>query len=113
MDIALVPGQIDYYRMLGLDASAPLDALHGAYRVLARKLHPDVSGNPSTAQAMTRANVLFDSLRARFEASAASGFDLLVAQREADSAGPDPLFRYRETMIGRASTAGQLVDVLA
>ena len=113
MDIALVPGQTDYYRMLGLDASAPLDALHGAYRVLARKLHPDVSGNPSTALAMSRANALFDSLRAHRDAANSSGFDLLAAQREADAAGSDPLFRYRETMSGRAGTQGQLVDILA
>jgi len=113
MDIALVPGQIDYYRMLGLDASAPADALHGAYRVLARKLHPDVSGNPSTARAMSRANALFDSLRSHRDASDAAGFDLLAAQREADSAGYDPLLRYRETMSGRAETQGQLVDIFA
>jgi len=112
MDIALVPGQTDYYRMLGLEASAPLDALDGAYRVLARKLHPDVSGNPATALAMSRANALFDSLRVRRDATA-SGFDLLAARQEADSAGADPLFRYRETMGGRAGTQGQLVDVLA
>jgi curved DNA-binding protein len=113
MDIALVPGQTDYYRMLGLDASAPLDALHGAYRVLARRLHPDVSGNPATAQAMSRANALFDALRAHRDASNSSSFDLLAAQREADAAGVDPTFRYRETMSGRAATQGQLVDIVA
>src|ERR1035437_10867297 len=92
MDIALVPGQTDYYRMLGLDASAPLDALHGAFRVLARKLHPDVSGNPSTAQAMSRANVLFDSLRAHRDAANSSGFHLLAAPREGGSPRGPPLF---------------------
>jgi hypothetical protein len=62
---------------------------------------------------MSRANVLFDSLRAHRDAANSSGFHLLAAQREADSAGSDPLFRYRETMSGRAGTQGQLVDILA
>jgi DnaJ-class molecular chaperone len=113
MDIALIPGQNDYYRMLGLDASAPLDALHGAYRVLARKLHPDVSGNPATAEAMTRANTLFDYLRARRSSANDSRLGLMVPQRDAFEAGVDQLVRYRETMQDGAGTQGQLVDVFA
>ena len=112
MDIALVP-QTDYYRMLGLDASAPLEALHGAYRVLARKLHPDVSGNPATAEAMSRANALFDSLRARPDQAADSRYDNAAVEREAASTRFDPLSRYRQTMGAGANTQGQLVDVLA
>lgn len=52
MDIALAPTQIDHFRMLGLGPSAQMEAVQGAYRVLARHLRPDISGDPSTAEAM-------------------------------------------------------------
>lgn len=51
--------------MLGLDPSAPLEAVQGVYRILARHLHPDISGDPSTAEAMTRANTIYQALVAR------------------------------------------------
>jgi len=33
----------DYYKILGVERSAPEDAIKKAYRKLARKYHPDVS----------------------------------------------------------------------
>jgi curved DNA-binding protein CbpA len=111
MDIVLAPHRTDYYRMLGLDPSAPLEAVQGAYRILARRLHPDISGDPSTAQAMTRANRIYQAL---VEKPVPSQFQMDPAPvlRRAQT-GMDPLSRYRQTMALTASSPGQLVDVLA
>ena len=110
MDIALSPNRIDYYRMLGLDPSAPLEAIQGAYKILARRLHPDVTGDPSTAEAMSRANSLYQTLVAK---PVPSDFqmDATPALRRALTSN-EPIFRYRQVM-DAASDVGQYVDVYA
>lgn len=110
MDIALSPNRIDYYRMLGLDPSAPLEAIQGAYKVLARRLHPDITGDPSTAEAMARANSLFQTLVARPVPSEFKMDATPVLRRSQTS--NEPINRYRQVM-DAAGTLGQMVDVLA
>ena len=110
MDIALSPNRIDYYRMLGLDPSAPLEAIQGAYKILARRLHPDVTGDPSTAEAMTRANNLYQSLVARPVPSEFK-MDSTPALRRLQTAN-EPIFRYRQVM-DPEFTLGATVDVYA
>jgi curved DNA-binding protein CbpA len=110
MDVVLAPNRTDYYRMLGLDPSAPLEAVQGAYKILARRLHPDVAKDPVSAQAMTRANSIYQALVAR---PVPSEFQMAPAPvlRRAQS-GTDPLARYRQSM-SAGETPGQLIDVLA
>lgn len=110
MDIALAPNGIDYYRMLGLDSSAPVEAIQSAYKILARRLHPDATGDPSTAEAMTRANKLYEALVARPVPSQFS-MDKAPALRRS-LASNEPIARYREAMAG-VSYSGQTVDILA
>jgi DnaJ domain len=110
MDIALAPNRIDYYRMLGLDSTAPLEAVQSAYRILARRLHPDVTGDPSTAEAMTRANTIYQALVAR-PVPSEFAMDMAPALRRSQSAN-EPIQRYRETM-GDVPYLGQYVDVFA
>ena len=111
MDIALSPTRIDYFRMLGLDPSAPMEAVQGAYRILARYLHPDISGDPSTAVATTRANTIYQALVAK-AVPAEFSIDSTPVLRRAQSAS-SPLSLYRQVMGGLAGTTGQLVDVRA
>jgi hypothetical protein len=111
MDIALAPTRIDYYRMLGLDPSAPMEAVQGAYRILARHLHPDISGDPSTAEAMTRANTIYQALVAK-PVPADFALDPTPALRRAQF-GASPLALYRQAMGAFVSRTGQLIDVLA
>jgi len=111
MDIALAPTRIDYYRMLGLDPSAPLEAVQGAYKILARRLHPDISGDPSTAEAMSRANKIYQALVQK-PVPSEFAMDVSPVMRRAQS-GADPLSRYREMMALGANDGGRLVDVLA
>jgi curved DNA-binding protein CbpA len=110
MDIALAPTRIDYYRMLGLDPSAPLEAVQGAYKILARRLHPDVTGDPSTAEAMSRANRIYQALITR---PVPSQFQMETSPvlRRSQSAN-EPITRYREVM-DPTESHGQLVDVFA
>jgi DnaJ-class molecular chaperone len=111
MDIALAPTRIDYYKMLGLDPSAPVEAVQGAYRILARHLHPDISGDPSTAEAMTRANTIYQALVAK-PVPAEFSMDPAPAYRRSQ-AGSNPLALYRQAMANFASNTGQKVDILA
>ena len=111
MDIALSPTRTDYYKMLGLDPSAPMEAVQGAYRILARHLHPDVSGDPSTAEAMTRANNIYQALVATPIPSEFS-MDPAPSYTRAQS-GSSPLSLYRQVMANFAGHLGQKVDILA
>jgi curved DNA-binding protein CbpA len=111
MDIALSPTRIDYYKMLGLDPSAPAEAVQGAYRILARHLHPDISGDPSTAEAMTRANTIYQALVSK-PVPAEFSMDPAPAYRRSQSAS-NPLALYRQVMANFAGSLGQTVDVRA
>ncbi len=106
MDIALSPNRIDYYRMLGLDPSAPLEAIQGAYKILARRLHPDVTGDPSTAEAMQRANTLYQSLVARPVPSEFK-MDSTPALRRSQTSN-EPIYRYRQVMDAESALGGTI-----
>ena len=56
--MALEPN--DHYRTLQVDPAAEFDVIHAAYRVLARKAHPDLAGDP---ELMVRLNIAWDALR--------------------------------------------------
>ena len=81
----------------------------GAYRILVRHLHTDV--NPTTSDAMRRANVAFEALRSVEHPTPMADFTLdpTPALRRALS-GWDPLSRCCETA---STSSGQLVDVFA
>ncbi len=106
MDIALSPNRIDYYRMLGLDPSAPLEAIQGAYKILARRLHPDVTGDPSTAEAMQRANTLYQSLVARPVPSEFKRDSTPALRRSQES--NEPIFRNRQVMDAESALGGTI-----
>jgi curved DNA-binding protein CbpA len=53
-------GPHDYYRLLGVEPEASYDAIHVAYRALARRFHPDASGEETTMKLL---NVAWDALR--------------------------------------------------
>jgi hypothetical protein len=97
--------------MLGLDPSAPMEAVQGAYRILARHLHPDISGDPSTAAAMSRANTIYQALVAK-PVPADFTMDPSPFYRRAQS-GQSPLSLYRQAMTNFAGSIGRLVDILA
>jgi hypothetical protein len=111
LDISLSATRIDYYRMLGLEPSAPVETVRDLYRVLARRLHPDVSGNPDTAAAMSLANRAYDALMPR-PVPANFTIDATPALRRARE-GNEALARYREVIGESPSPIGSLVDVLA
>ena len=115
MDISLATTRYDPYRALGLDPSTPFDTIQGAYRILARRLHPDISGDPTTTEAMQRANIAYDAIRAeRMGQSAPPDFTLSptpVLRRSIQ--GFDPLALYRQSMSTDSGWPGQRVDIRA
>ena len=112
MASTLALSTFDHYRTFGLDPSAGFDAVQGAYRILVRHLHPDVS--PATSEAMSRANVAFEALRSAEHPTASPDFTLdpTPVLRRAQ-AGWDPLSRYRELAANSVNGPGQLIDVFA
>jgi hypothetical protein len=88
-----------------------MEVVEGAYGILARHLHPDISGDPSTAGAMTRANTIYQVLVAR-PIPAEFSMDTTPVLRRGQ-AGACPLSLYRQVADGLAGTTGQMVDVFA
>jgi curved DNA-binding protein CbpA len=89
----------DHYRVLQVDPSADLEVIQAAYRVLARRFHPDHSGSDET---MKRLNAAWEVLgvadrraaydRARGNAPASSGSSVIHAAAHSDAsrqASPD------------------------
>jgi curved DNA-binding protein CbpA len=90
----------DHYRIMQVDPAADPEIIKAAYRVLARKLHPDLTGDES---AMKRLNTAWDVLR---DPTKRIAYD---AEREtvAAAAGPAPA---RSSTLGGSVQAKSLVD---
>jgi hypothetical protein len=111
LEIGLSATRIDYYRMLGLEPSAPVETVRDLYRVLARRLHPDVSGSPHTAAAMSLANSAYNALMPRPVPSDFT-IDATPALRRARE-GNEAIVRYRAASGETTTRLGSLVDVMA
>jgi curved DNA-binding protein CbpA len=111
VEISLSPTRTDYFRMLGLEPSAPVEAVRDLYKVLARRLHPDVSGDPATTVAMSRANSIYEALVPK-PVPAEFTIESVPAVRRAQG-GDEALARYWQTQSAATETLGQLVDVRA
>ncbi|MFQ3669246.1 MAG: DnaJ domain-containing protein [Fimbriimonadaceae bacterium] len=80
-----------YYSLLGVDSSSDLETLRRAYRRLARKHHPDVSGDPDSHELMSRINEAFKTLsdpvrRAEYDAMLHAGLAGVQSPVEAHEA---------------------------
>ena len=111
MDVTLSATRIDYYRMLGLEPSTPAETVRDMYKVLARRLHPDIAGTPAAARAMSAINSAYQAIVGR-PAAADFTIEATPVLRRAQ-AGNEAIVRYRETMGDGDSSLGSLVDVLA
>ena len=94
---------VDHYRTLQVDPAADPEVIQAAYRVLARKLHPDLTGDESGMKRLNRAwDVVRDATkRATFDTERAAQLALadvaavpvprgLVKPLVEDHAGPPP-----------------------
>lgn len=98
----MVSESTDHYRLLQVDPAADLEVIQAAYRVLARRHHPDLSGSDETMKRLNAAwEVLGDAQRraeydrSRGAAPASNGSSVIHAtptapqrQPAADHAGP-------------------------
>jgi curved DNA-binding protein CbpA len=71
----MVSESSDHYRVLQVDPSADVDVIQAAYRVLARRFHPDLAGDDAV---MKRLNAAWEVLgdkdgRAEYDRSRANG----------------------------------------
>lgn len=66
---------MDLYRVMQVDPAADPEIIKAAYRVLARKLHPDMTGDES---AMKRLNTAWDAVR---DAGRRAAFDAERAEK--------------------------------
>ncbi len=75
----------DHYRVLGVSPLADFATIHAAYRVLARRHHPDVTGDDGAMRAL---NAAWDTLR---DPARRSAYDReRRGGRSLDHAGPPP-----------------------
>lgn len=87
----------DYYGLLGVDPRAERAAIHRAYRDMARRFHPDVTGDESTMKMINAAwDVLRDAARrATYDAERGAPVQATIAAAapapsQPDHAGPPP-----------------------
>jgi len=68
---------VDHYRMLQVDPSAEVDVIQAAYRVLARRFHPDLAGDDAVMKRLNAAwEVLGDKARrAEYDRTRSNGGD--------------------------------------
>ena len=83
--------ELDHYRTLQVDPSADVDVIQAAYRVLARRFHPDLAGDDT---AMKRINAAWEILgdkdrRAAYDLKRAGG----VGPGHTTIAGNEPVTR--------------------
>lgn len=92
----------DYYETLQVSPRADAEVIEAAYRVLARRLHPDRNPSPAATAAMARLNAAWETLRDRERRSA---YD---AQRRAalGTAAPVAAEAAPSIRAGGAETAG-------
>jgi len=67
-------GTLDHYRTLQVDPSAELEVIQAAYRVLARRFHPDLAGDDSTMKRLNAAWEVLGNKKRRAEYDIARGF---------------------------------------
>jgi len=86
----------DLYRVLQVDPAADPDVIQAAFRVLARKRHPDLVGDEQGMKALNAAwEILGDAaLRARYDRE--RGEAMALAARRPTATGPSPKAYVRE-----------------
>jgi len=92
---------VDFYRVMQVDPAADPDIIKAAYRVLARKLHPDLTGDES---GMKRLNTAWDVLR---DPTKREAYD---AEREALATAAGQPGPPRSSSLGGSFQAKSLVD---
>lgn len=80
--------ELRHYRALGLPAGADINQIKSAYRVLAKKYHPDMSKDPSTGEQFRRVVAAYKTLVAREEKSGYIGSTVRRTYRYAPSSAP-------------------------
>ena len=91
----------DFYRVMQVDPAADPEIIKAAYRVLARKLHPDLTGDES---GMKRLNEAWDVLR---DPKRRGAYD---TQREALARAAGIPFPSHSSTLGGSVQAKSLVD---
>lgn len=71
------------YRVLGLPSGADMERVKGAYRALAKKLHPDASGSARTGEEFQRIRSAYEILLAREKLRVPQSARRSSARREA------------------------------
>jgi curved DNA-binding protein CbpA len=85
----------DLYRVLQVDPAADPDVIQAAYRVLARKRHPDLVGDEQAMKALNAAwEILGDAvLRARYDRERGDALTQTAGRRTATSPSAKPFLR--------------------
>jgi curved DNA-binding protein CbpA len=85
----------DFYRVLQVDPAADADVIQAAYRVLARKRHPDLLGDDRGMKALNAAwEILGDAVsRARYDRQRGEATAEVARRRTGTAPSPKPYVR--------------------
>ncbi|MCD1294022.1 hypothetical protein CUJ83_03310 [Methanocella sp. CWC-04] len=83
----------NYYEILGLDASASIDDIKKAYRILAKKYHPDVNKDPRSGEIFKSVSEAYEILS---DETTRAEYDSLRSPRPNYHYSGGEKFRYRE-----------------
>lgn len=104
----------DYYRTLGVERTASHDQIKHAYRLLARRYHPDVNGTPEAKRYFVEINEAFEVLgdEARKAQYDAYDVDMQLGRRNAAAAAWETSTGARSSPDGSGDAQGDFFDML-
>lgn len=91
--------ELRFYRTLGLPSGANIDQIKSAYRVLAKKYHPDISKNPESGEQFRRISAAYKNLVAREQKSDYFYSTVRRTRRTAPEPDRDSLYAIGKTLV--------------
>lgn len=91
--------ELRFYRTLGLPAGANINQIKSAYRLLAKKYHPDITRDPDSGEQFRRISTAYKNLVAKEQKSAFFYSTLRRPRRTTPEQDGDSLYTIGKTLV--------------